>query len=524
MPFLRNALPDPEERLRAGRIEMARRSPAHLAEFDTTVRDSDGNARIGLHRYDLWKLFDAVAISLMCGLFSNVLLMCPPQHGKSKYWSQYFPTWAQGRLPNHRVVLGSYGAQYAASWGRASRDTMKRVGPELFGLTVAENVAAANEWKVVDVKDPSRLINGGMVTAGIEGGVAGRSAEIAIADDLIADDASGESPVVKEHVWNWWEAELSARLQKNAKRVMMMTRRAVDDPPGRILELVKAKKETWAVYELPAIAEKDEVFEFPAMEFQGIKYDPYVWRRKEGAPLVPELHPLDELLDVQKGRSPHVWAGLYQQRPYPRGGGDLKGEWFRIVDGPPSGKPDKMVRAWDLAASESPTAKRTAGVKMSRFRAEVGNKYHIDNVVAGRWAPGKRNQTILETAIADGHDVPIVIEQEGGSGGPAQIAELKRILDGFDVHAIIAGREGSKEQRADAMASQAEIGNFTMSRGAWNLDFVQEANSFPAGRIDMIDAAAHAYNFLAKARGVITIKGSTVVPGETRLHGVGRLA
>jgi predicted phage terminase large subunit-like protein len=493
---------------------MAGRTPGRLMEYD-----SDGRLKL----FDLWRLFDAVAIGLLVGLWSNALLMTPPQHGKSKYWSQGFPVFCQGKLPNSRVVLGSYGAQYAASWGRASRDTMKRVGPDLFGLTVREDVAAANEWKVADLKG-ERLYEAGMITAGIEGGVAGRSADIAIADDLIADDASGESKTIKDKVWNWWEAELSARLQKGGKRIMMMTRRAVDDPPGRILDLIEAEKEVWKVIELPAIAEKDEVYEFPAMEFQGMKYEPYTWRRAAGTALVPELHPIEELRDVEKGRAPHVWAGLYQQRPYPRGGGDLKGEWFQIVDADPACT--RWARAWDLAASESPTAKQTAGVKIGKRREGEANKYHIAEAEAFRLSPGKRNKRIHETAKRDGKSVPIIIEQEPGSGGPAQVEELKRLLDGFQVIAVPASRDGSKEMRAEGMAAQAGIGNFTMRKAPWNLDFIQEANSFPAGLIDMIDAAAHAYNYLAGSPGPVKVPlGYTglALPG-TRLFGSGRLA
>lgn len=460
-----------------------------------------------MKRFDLWKLFDAVAIGLLVGLWSNALMEVPPQHGKSKYWSQAFPVFCQGKLPDSRVVLGAYGAQYAASWGRASRDTMRRVGPDLFGLTVREDVAAANEWKVADLKG-ERVYDAGMITAGIEGGVAGRSADVAIADDLIADDASGESKVTKDKVWNWWEAELSARLQKGGKRVMLMTRRAVDDPPGRIRDLIEAKKEVWKVISLPAIAEKDECLEFPQMVFQGITYPAYTWRRKAGAALVPELHPLEELKAVELGRNPHVWAGLYQQRPYPRGGGDLKGEWFIIVEADPACH--RWCRAWDLAASESPSAKQTAGVKIGQWRktGEQSNRYHIADAAAGRWAPGRRNQIIKQTAILDGRGVPIIIEQEPGSGGPAQVEEIRRMLDGWVVVSVPASRDGSKQMRADAMASQAQLGNITLRKAAWNIDFIAEANSFPAGLIDMIDAAAHGYNFLAGGPGPVVIPKS----------------
>jgi phage terminase large subunit-like protein len=49
-----------------------------------------------------------------------------------------------------------------------------------------------------------------------------------------------------------------------------------------------------------------------------------------------------------------------------------------------------------------------------------------------------------------------------------------------------------------AMAGQAEVGNITIRAAHWNDDFINEVNAFPNGpTIDMVDSAAHAYNWLA---------------------------
>jgi predicted phage terminase large subunit-like protein len=457
---------------------MARRTPGRLAEYATEGRR---------YRTSLWRLFDRIALALVAGMFANVIIMCPPQHGKSEYWSKAFPAWYLGKNPNHRVVLCSYGAQFASSWGRSTRDLMRAHGPSLFGLTVREDVAAANEWKTApaDETDPT-VYDGGMVTAGIEGGIAGRPAELAIADDLIADDDSAQSQVIKDKVWNFWENELCARLQKNGKRVMLMTRRAEDDPIGRILKLVEQKREDWKVIKLPAIAEENE--DWPDLE----------WKRKAGEALCPELHPLAELESTRKalGETSHPWTGLRQQSPFPRGGGEFKSEWFKILEAKPPAF--QRVRAWDLAYSENPNAKRTAGVLMSK-RVDAGvNKYHIEDIQFGRWGSGRRNKLIVEQAKADGKGIPIVIEEEPGSGGPTQVDELVRLLDGWAVTRVKAANEGNKLLRADAMRSQAEVGNVSQSRGLWNDEFKNEINAFPNGKTkDMVDAAAHAYNFLA---------------------------
>lgn len=465
-------------------IGPAAATPSELAEVVSRGR---------FRRTRLWALFDRIAMELLKGRILNALIMCPPQVGKSQFWSWAFPAWWLTRLPETRIVLASHGAQYAASWGRKVRDLVSRNG-SLVGLDVRDDVSGASEWQLSEHE-------GGMVTAGVGGGIAGRPAELTIADDIVPDAQAASSRVERERIWSWWEEELSSRLQNQGRRVMVMTRRAVDDPPGRILELLKNGKESWTVVKLPAICEEPE------------DWPQWGWKREPGEALVPELHPLDELEGVRLARGPHVWAGLYQQRPYPRGGGDIKSEWFKIVSAHPIS--NLRCRAWDLAYSESPTAKRTAGILMGIRRDSASNRYHIENAVFGRWGPGVRNQKIVQQAILDGRGVPVILEEEPGSGGPAQVDELTRLLDGFKVVRSRAARAGSKQLRADAMAAQAQVGNFTIYEAPWNGEFLAEVDSFPDGpTIDMVDAAAHAYNFLAGDGGPVVMPSASSLAGK----------
>lgn len=486
---------------------MARRTPGRLAEYAT-----DGRR----YRTSLWLLFDRIALALVTGLFASVLIMCPPQHGKSEFWSKHFPAWYLGHHPHHRAILCSYGAQFASGWGRATRDLIRALGPSIFKVGVREDVAAANEWKTFD-PEGKQLFDGGMVTAGIEGGIAGRPAELAIADDLISDDEAAMSQVIKDKVWNLWENEMCARLQKapNRRRVMLMTRRAEDDPIGRIVKLVKEGREDFAIFRLPAIAEEDELFEFPEMTFKGVTYPPYKWTRKAGEALCPELHDKPELEATKKAVGEHsqAWSGLRQQNPFPRGGGDIKGEWFKIVGANPAFQ--LKCRAWDLAYSTKPSAKRTAGCLMAKRREGGCNRYHIEDFKVDRWGPGDRNKVIHEQAKADGRGVTIILEEEGGSGGPTQVDELVRMLDGFNVVRVRAATEGSKQMRADPMAAQAEVGNVTMLEASWNEEFRKELNAFPTGPLkDMVDSAAHGYNWLASQEGPEVVDENPIVGPE----------
>jgi predicted phage terminase large subunit-like protein len=154
----------------------------------------------------------------------------------------------------------------------------------------------------------------------------------------------------------------------------------------------------------------------------------------------------------------------------------------------------RRVRFWDLAATASADADCTAGVKMCRQE----NRYLIEDVVRGRWGPFDRDAMILQTAHLDGRAVEIVIEQEPGAAGVAQIASLVQMLAGFKA----SGRRstGDKLTRAGPLASQCEAGNVQLLAGAWCGAFLDELQSFPSQGVhdDQVDAASGAFLILAE--------------------------
>jgi phage terminase large subunit-like protein len=56
---------------------------------------------------------------------------------------------------------------------------------------------------------------------------------------------------------------------------------------------------------------------------------------------------------------------------------------------------------------------------------------------------------------------------------------------------------GSKALRAEPYATQVEIGNVYLIKGAWNVDFIKQHELFPMGlRKDFVDCASGAFNML----------------------------
>lgn len=164
--------------------------------------------------------------------------------------------------------------------------------------------------------------------------------------------------------------------------------------------------------------------------------------------------------------------------------------WFRIVREAP--KMGRVVRFWDLAATEEPKSKKssdpdyTAGAKV--LMTPEGLFYILD-MVQMRGTPKQVEDVIRRTAEYDTREVEIFMEEEPGSAGKHVIDHFtRRVLRGYAFKGIRP--TGSKEVRSNPVASQAEAGNISLLESEWNQSFLDELQAFPTVGIhdDRVDA------------------------------------
>jgi predicted phage terminase large subunit-like protein len=254
---------------------------------------------------------------------SRVIIEMPPRMGKSEFVSGYFPAWFLGMYPDLKVILASYEATLASTWGQKGRDLLEAYGPDLFGVQVRQNSQAKNDWLIAKRR-------GGMYTTGIGGALTGRGASGIIIDDPVKNAAEALSPTYRERNKEWFKSTLRTRVEPNGFVVVIQTRWHEDDLAGW---LQTEQPDEWLVISLPAIAEHDEEIYLPD--------DPTTpaWTRKAGESLWPwrfSVADLERVRDDLGGPEGHWWTAMYQQRPVPVGGGILKPEQlrkFRVVEG-----------------------------------------------------------------------------------------------------------------------------------------------------------------------------------------------
>lgn len=178
-------------------------------------------------------------------------------------------------------------------------------------------------------------------------------------------------------------------------------------------------------------------------------------------------------------------AGMFFQR-----------EWFPILDAMPSGVV-RTVRAWDKAATkpstENPDPDWTRGVKMHKM---LDGSFVISHVASCRDTPLKVEQIVKNTASQDSFSTTVIIAQDPGSAGVADMENFVRLLAGYIV--VVTRPSTDKVVRAKPLSAQSEIGNVKLLRGDWNDAFLTELEQFDGenGHDDQVDAASDAFNEL----------------------------
>lgn len=400
------------------------------------------------------------------GTVDRLMVLMPPGSAKSTYASLIFPAWWLRCHPASSVVAASHTAELAEHFGRQLRNLVAGQS-EALGYGLARDNHAAHRFRI--------NAGGEYFATGIHGPVTGRRADLVVIDDPIKSHAEADSAPAREHLWNWYRAELITRLKPRGRIVLVMTRWHEDDLGGRLL----ASGDNWDVLRLPALAEPEG--------------DPL--GRRPGEALWPEWEDATALARKRLTVGARVWHALYQQAPRPDEGSLFPVARIGFAEAVPGEA--RMVRAWDLAATEASAGGDpdwTVGLKLA---ADAAGGLVVVDVVRFRGGPHEVADCILQTAQRDGRAVAVGLPQDPGQAGKQQVAWLSRQLAGYRV--VASPETGAKLTRAMPVAAQVEAGRLALLRAAWNQPLLNEMRDFPHGRKDdQVDALSRAYAMIGE--------------------------
>jgi hypothetical protein len=230
------------------------------------------------------------------------MLLCPPQHGKSRVTSERFPAYLLGKNPQTEVVSASATAQLAERFGREVRNCIgSQEYRQLFpGTELAEDSQARGLWITTQ--------GGGYYAVGIGGALMGRGGELGIIDDPFSTWEDAQSQLQRDKAWEWYTGTFYNRIRPNAPIIVIQHRMHEDDMVGRLLAQQATGGDKWEVIELPA------------------NLDDPPW---------PERYDRAALERIRDISGPRKWSALYMQNPTPDEGTFFKREWFKFYKEPP---------------------------------------------------------------------------------------------------------------------------------------------------------------------------------------------
>lgn len=422
---------------------------------------------------------------------SITIVNCPPQSGKTTYMGLWLPLWYLGHNPFSRVIGVAYSETYMSEWGGRVRDAMKEHGPDLFGVGVSHTTDAASKWFLDNGV-------GGMLSAGITGGITGNPGHLILIDDVIKTDEEATNPNTKAKHLKEFDGPITDRMQEDTKIFITATRWAEDDLSGSLIERYSDPESTGGtpveIINFKAIAEPDPEDLLTMTEEELAEWTDFLGRHYGEA--LRGQHSLEFFLEM-RANNPEEFLKKRQGTPTALKGGMFPIDKWQYWDSLP--ELISRVRVWDLASSESRTADWTVGILMGREHAP--NFYVIDRQ-RFRKGPDGVLAAIKATAAQDGTSVPIFIEQSRNGDGAHVINFFKQALVGYTVDGVPP--KGNKTTRAMGYSAEQRKGHVFLpktwdrkTRKEWTGEHVQmDGNGGLPAHDDQIDPAAYAFNYL----------------------------
>lgn len=353
------------------------------------------------------------------GRIKKIMILMPPQCGKSQLATRLLPPYILGKNPDIKVVIASYSDTMVQGF---NRDIQRIIDSQDYYNVFPETTLQGSRF----VKDSSTYYarnyhefeivkhRGSIKTVGRGGALTGSQVDIGIIDDLYKDRSEAKSMTVSQATWEWYTDVFQTRLHNNSQQLIMNTRWDQDDLAGRLIE---REGDQWDIIKFPAIKTQDIV-----------DYD----SRKEGEVLWPSRHSLQRMLDV-KAKNQVTFNSLYQQDPKPNTEILIFPDWIEIPEWPTvpdiNGNPVPLqVMSWGLDFG------KTTGINALVKHSINGENAYFEEVC---YEPGLSSKSIVDLLRHNGYvpGVPVYCDHM-----PTKIAELRRLQ--IAAYAAVKG-EGS---------------------------------------------------------------------------------
>jgi len=391
---------------------------------------------------------------VVLGKVKRLIINVPPRSGKTELAVINFIAWCMGNFPDSEFIHASYSKRLATNNTFNARAIMQHEAhAEIFGPPQLRQDSNA--------KDEFRTEEGGVVYAtGNEGtitGYGGGKMREMFGGAIIIDDphkaGEGDSETMRQNVRDWFSTTMESRKNNpDTPIILIMQRLHEDDLSGFLLK--GGNGERWEHLCIPAVDDAGESF----------------W---------PEQFPIEDLKRLE-ATNVYRYAGQYQQRPAPKGGGIFKDEWWRYY---------RALPVLEYRTIYADTAQKTKeandySVFQCWGRTQTGQAVLIDQV-RGKWeAPELLTHARAFWMKHQASSNPSrlrAMKVEDKASGTGLIQTLKR--EGIPILPI--ARNIDKVTRAMDVVPMVQSGNVLLPEDApWLSEYLAETATFPNGSHD----------------------------------------
>ena len=424
-------------------------------DFLAFIAAVDKSYKFGVHL----KRLSSLLMDVEQNIKNRIAVSMAPRMGKSQMISIYYPAWYLGRHPDHKVIVASHTSDLAVKMARKVRNLINspeyaRIFP---GTKIASDAKAAQQWNTT--------VGGEYFAIGVGGALAGRGANLIIADDPLSEqDIKAGNTSSLDGVYEWFSAGLRTRLMPEGKICVLHTRWHQRDLIGRLLKDSA----------LNDGGDKYEAFEFPAILNEGTENEKSIW---------PEQWTIESLQQTRASMH-HImwqWFAQYQQNPTAAEAAIIKRDWIRwwAKDAPPS--VDFIVQAYDTALTTKDRSDFSVCHTWGVWHNEDDGTQNVIllNSVKGKYEFPELKQMANEQYLNWEPDSVVV---EAKASGQPLIDEMRR--SGIFVQDFSPGKGQDKIARLNAVADMYSAGHVWFPETSWAAKTVEEILAFPAGEHD----------------------------------------
>ncbi len=427
------------------------------------------------------------------GEIKRLLINIPPRHGKTLLVAVAWPLWTWIQEPKRsnpllgagvRFLCSSYGANKAQGDGVTAR---RVIDQPWFQARWGDRVKIV---KNQDNQEQYSLTQGGYrISTGIPESI-GKGGLIRVVDDPHKPDEVESKLVIATQIQAYNEVwRTRSNDPKGGAEVIIMQRLGEDDLSGHIL----ANDDDFTHLYLPCRYEPDR----QCITQWGS--DP---RTRDGELLWPGRYD-DAWATLQAEKlGAYGWAGQYQQRPEPRGGGIIKRDsWVQYGPDDPKGlkfpRMDYVLVSVDTAMSEKTSADYTAVVTLGVWKNQETGHGNVMVIHAWRDRISFRGMASRVNDTCGKYHAHQLIIENRTVGSPLE-EELRADFSRYSYGVSFSpAQKVDKTARLHSISHLFEDGMVHYPNTTWAQMLIDEVSIYPRGaHDDLADGLAYGLRYL----------------------------